>query len=150
MGRDRRSKRFAEPATPSQAALAAWLRGPPRRSQMLLAVVCQVSQPLVSAYATRRLRPDPESEAARLLEIATAGLVARAGWLTPDEQSERDARSEQAEVFARRVASGARIGLTTIELPTRRRHSSIRREGQQPMPQRQDGVRPVGEAERTS
>ena len=128
MGRPRRPSPPREPATPSQAALRDWLRGPPRRSQMLLAVVCRVSQPLISAYASRRLRPDPDSEAARLLEIATAGRVTPAGWLTPAELPEREARREQAAAFARAIASGARVELMamTFEPPKRGRRSASR------------------------
>lgn len=121
MGRQRcTSSPRPEPATPSQAALLAWLRGPPRRSQLLLAVVCRVSQQLISAYANRRLRPEPGGEAARLLEIATGRRVTVAGWLIPQEVVERDERNAQAAAFARAVASGAHIELVPATLNTLR------------------------------
>lgn len=125
MGRSRRSSPPREPATPSQAALRAWLRGPPRRPQILLAVACRVSQPLISGYARRVFRPGPDSEVAKLLEIATGGLVTPSGWLTPAELAERDARRTEAAAFARAIASGAQVELTTTyELPNKRRRSS--------------------------
>jgi len=127
MGRARRSPPPLEPPTLSQAALLAWLRGPPRRSQILLAVACRVSQQLISAYATRSLRPEPDSEAARLLEIATGGRVTPPGWLTPDELAERDKRCMQAAAFARAIASGARVELVTATFEGPKATKSARR-----------------------
>lgn len=129
MGRSRRPpSQHIEPVTPSQAALLAWLRGPPRRSQVLLAAACRVSQQLISAYANRRLRPDPGSEAARLLEIATAGRVTPSGWLTPDELAERDTRNMHAAAFACAIASGTPVGIvTTAGVPAENSGASPRR-----------------------
>lgn len=105
-----------EPATPAQAALRAWLNGPPRRSQALLAAACRVSQQLISAYANGHLRPEAGSEAARLLEIATAGRVAASGWLTPEELAQRDAHNMRAAAFACAITEGPRVAAATLDL----------------------------------
>ena len=98
-----------EPATKSYAELVAWLHGPPRRSQAVLAAVCSVSQTALSLYASRRARPNPDSEVACLLELATGGRVACMGWLTPDELAERRRRRTRAATFARAIAKGKRL-----------------------------------------
>src|SRR5262249_26048245 len=98
----------SEPATRSYAELVAWLHGPPRRSQAPLAEACHTSQTALSLYASRRARPNPDSEVASLLELATGGRVTCLGWLTPDEVAERRRRRVRAARFARAIAKGQR------------------------------------------
>ena len=95
-----------EPSTQSPAELVAWLRGPPRRSQALLAIACRVSQATLSQYTSRRARPNPDSEVALLLQLATGGQVTSLGWLTSDERAERRRRRAHAANFARAIATG--------------------------------------------
>jgi hypothetical protein len=101
-----------EPETESQRELAAWLQGPPRRSQVLLALACNLSQPTLSQYVARRARPSPDSEAAILLELATGGRVSRLGWLTPEEHEDRRQRRINAARFARAIESGKHLVVT--------------------------------------
>jgi len=113
MGRPAHSEpQLPEPFTESLAELVAWLRGPPARSQALLAIACGVSQPLLSHYLSRRLRPNPDSEVAVLLQLATGGQVTALGWLTSDEREERRRRRADASAFARAIATGRRVVIT--------------------------------------
>jgi len=101
-----------EPSTESYAELVAWLHGPPRRSQALLAIACRVSQATLSQYTSRRARPNPDSEVALLLQLATGGQVTSLGWLTSDERAERRRRRAHAANFARAIATGRRVVIT--------------------------------------
>jgi hypothetical protein len=101
-----------EPSTQSYAELVAWLHGPPRRSQGLLAVACRVSQATLSQYTSRRARPHADSEVALLLQIATGGRVTALGWLTDEERVERLRFRTRARKFARAIATGKRVMVT--------------------------------------
>jgi hypothetical protein len=102
-----------EPSTESYAELVAWLRGPPRRSQALLAIACHISQPTLSQYIGRRARPNPDREVALLLQLATGGKVTPLGWMTAAERAERRRRRAHATHFARAIATGRRVLFTT-------------------------------------
>jgi hypothetical protein len=98
-------KNPAEPETKSWSRLVAWLDGPPRRNQALLAKACGVSQQLISDYKRRGSRPRPASESAVLLEIATQGFVPADGWLTDEEANLRAAQRERVATFARTLST---------------------------------------------
>ena len=118
MGRLARSDLLpTEPSTQSYAELVAWLHGPPRRSQGLLAVACRVSQATLSQYTSRRARPHADSEVAVLLQLATGGRVRALGWLTADERVERRRRRTHARNVAHAIATGKRVMVTTKVAP---------------------------------
>jgi hypothetical protein len=91
----------AEPLTDSATKLSTWLEIPPRRLQADLAAACGVSQQTISDYKRRAARPDPGSEPAGLIEIATSGFVRATGWLTPREAQRREQNQTRAADFAR-------------------------------------------------
>jgi transcriptional regulator with XRE-family HTH domain len=91
----------AEPLTDSATKLIAWLEVPPKRRQGELATACGVSQQTISDYKRRAARPDPGSELAALIEIATGGLVLAAGWLTTEEVRLRRVSRKRAARFAK-------------------------------------------------
>jgi hypothetical protein len=95
----------AAPATKSWWRLVAWLEGPPRRNQALLAKACDLSQQVISNYKRRGSRPDPASETAILLEIATQGFVSADGWLTDEEAKLRAAKRERAATSTRKLST---------------------------------------------
>lgn len=90
----------AEPLTASATNLSTWLEIPPGRLQADLAAACGVSQQTISDYKRRAARPDPGSELAALIEIATGGFVLAAGWLTLEEVRLRDENQTRAASFA--------------------------------------------------
>jgi transcriptional regulator with XRE-family HTH domain len=87
--------------TDSATKLSTWLEIPPRRLQAELAAACGVSQQTISDYKRRAARPDPGSEPAGLIEIATSGFVRATGWLTPREAQRREQNQTRAADFAR-------------------------------------------------
>lgn len=91
----------AHPLTASAVRLTTWLELPPKRRQAELANACSVSQQTISDYKRCSARPDPGSELASLIEIATGGFVLAAGWLTTDEVQRRRENQERAANFAR-------------------------------------------------
>jgi transcriptional regulator with XRE-family HTH domain len=91
----------AEPLTDSATKLSTWLEIPPGRLQADLAAACGVSQQTISDYKRRAARPDPGSELAALIEIATGGLVRAAGWLTAEEVRLRRQKHKRAARFAK-------------------------------------------------
>jgi transcriptional regulator with XRE-family HTH domain len=91
----------AEPLTDSATKLSTWLEIPPRRLQADLAAACGVSQQTISDYKRRAARPDPGSEPAGLIEIATSGFVSATGWLTRREARDRQRNQTRAADFAR-------------------------------------------------
>ncbi|MEP7126839.1 MAG: hypothetical protein ABJE95_38265 [Byssovorax sp.] len=98
--RRRVHKLSAHPLTASTANLTKWLEMPPKRRQAELASACSVSQQTISDYKRRSARPDPGSELALLIEIATGGFVLAAGWLTVEEVRLRDENQSRAATFA--------------------------------------------------
>jgi hypothetical protein len=96
----------AEPLTDSATKLSTWLEIPPGRLQADLAAACGVSQQTISDYKRRAARPDPGSELAALIEIATGGLVRAAGWLTTREVRHRLQNQTRAADFARGASHG--------------------------------------------
>src|SRR4051812_24891108 len=90
----------AHPLTASAANLITWLEMPPKRRQAELASACSVSQQTISDYKRCAARPDPGSELALLLEIATGGFVRAAGWLTTEEVRLRNENQTRAATFA--------------------------------------------------
>lgn len=91
----------AEPLTDSATKLSTWLEIPPGRLQADLAAACGVSQQTISDYKRRAARPDPGSELAALIEIATGGFVLAAGWLTAVEVRLRRESRKRAASFAK-------------------------------------------------
>ena len=100
MVRRRVQKLPAHPLTASAANLTTWLEMPPKRRQAELASACSVSQQTISDYKRCSARPDPGSELALLIEIATGGFVLAAGWLTVEEVGLRDENQTRAATFA--------------------------------------------------
>lgn len=91
----------AHPLTASAANLTTWLDMPPKRRQAELASACSVSQQTISDYKRRAARPDPGSELALLIEVATGGFVRAAGWLTTEELRLRRKNQKRAASFAK-------------------------------------------------
>ena len=78
-------KRPAEPDTESRRALLHWLGALPASRLAFLARASGVVEQTLWAFVERQARPEPDSEAARLLAIATRGAVPSFGWWTDDE-----------------------------------------------------------------
>lgn len=116
----RRVHKFpAHPLTASAANLTTWLEMPPKRRQAELASACSVSQQTISDYKRRAARPDPGSELAALIEIATGGFVLAAGWITTDELQLRRENQKRAATFAK-------LDAPQSTPPTSRRHRTSR------------------------
>jgi hypothetical protein len=98
----------AHPLTASAANLTIWLDMPPKRRQAELAGACSVSQQTISDYKRCAARPDPGSELALLIEIATGGFVLASGWLTTEELRLRTENQTRAATFARSQRRGSR------------------------------------------
>lgn len=103
--RQRVHKLPAQPLTDSAVKLSIWLEMPPRRRQAALADACSVSQQTISEYKRRAARPDPGSELAFLIEVATGGFVLAAGWITTEEVRLRRQNQKRAARFAKLEAS---------------------------------------------
>jgi hypothetical protein len=98
-----------EPETDSWRALVSWLDGPPRRSAASLAAVCNIGQQMISSMRLRRRRPGPE--VARLMALATGGIVSELGWFTEEERAAQHERLLRAVDAAPRLALGQRVHL---------------------------------------
>ena len=98
----------AHPPTASAANLTTWLDMPPKRRQAELASACSVSQQTISDYKRRAARPDPGSELALLIEVATGGFVQASGWLTTEELRMRNENRTRAATFAGSQRRGSR------------------------------------------
>jgi hypothetical protein len=95
-----------EPETESRCALVEWLGAAPGTNIAFLADACGVGEETVVAFVERRARPEPESQLANLIAIATAGAVPSFGWSTEDEFEVSSAARERAkELAAERHAS---------------------------------------------
>jgi hypothetical protein len=104
------------PVTESLIKLLVWLRGPPRRSEAMLATACSAAQQEISNLVCRKRRPGPDGQLAQLIELATQGQVPAGGWLLPVEREARDRRrmhaTEQGLLFSAGAASAPRCGQT--------------------------------------
>lgn len=91
----------AEPDTESRRALLRWMGGLPASRLEFLARASGVVEQTLWAFVERQARPDPDSEAARLVAIATQGAVPSFGWWTDEEQEARHgARARAARMAA--------------------------------------------------
>lgn len=70
---------------PSRSALVRWLGSRPGRTQTALAEACGVAQQSISAL-TQAHGSVPSDALAGLIDLATRGAVAAAGWKTPEER----------------------------------------------------------------
>lgn len=75
----------AEPDTESRRALLRWLGAVPASRLAFLARASGVDEQTLLAFVERHARPAPDSEAARLVAIATRGDVPSHGWRTEEE-----------------------------------------------------------------
>jgi hypothetical protein len=90
-----------EPDTESRRALLRWLGGLPASRLAFLSRASGVVEQTLLAFVERHARPDPDSEAARLVAIATKGDVPSFGWWTEEEQEARHgARARAARMAA--------------------------------------------------
>ena len=88
-----------EPETESRRALLHWLGVLPASRLAFLSRASGVVEPTLLAFVERQARPDPDSEVARLLAIATRGAVPSFGWWTDDElEALRGARARAAQM----------------------------------------------------
>ena len=88
-----------EPETESHRALLHWLGVLPASRLAFLARASGVGEPTLWAFVDRQARPEPDSEVARLLAIATRGAVPSFGWWTDDElEASRGARARAAQM----------------------------------------------------
>ena len=116
----------AHPLTASAANLTTWLDMPPKRRQAELASACSVSQQTISDYKRRAARPDPGSELALLIEVATGGFVRAAGWLTTEELRLRRKNQKRAASFAKLEARHSTPPTPGSPRPSRRRAVATR------------------------
>ena len=116
----------AHPLTASAANLTSWLDMPPKRRQAELASACSVSQQTISDYKRRAARPDPGSELALLIEVATGGFVRAAGWLTTEELRLRRKNQKRAASFAKLEARHSTPPTPGSRRPSRRRAVATR------------------------
>jgi hypothetical protein len=94
------------PVTESLIKMLLWLRGPPRRSEAMLAAACSAAQQEISNLACRKRRPGPDGQLAQLIELATRGQVPADGWLLPAEREARDQRRKHAAELGALFADG--------------------------------------------
>jgi hypothetical protein len=86
-----------EPDTASRRALLHWLGSLPAPRLAFLARASGIVEQTLWAFVERLARPEPDSEAARLLAIATRGAVPSFGWRTDEElEACRGARARAA------------------------------------------------------
>ena len=92
-------KHPVEPDTESRRALRHWLGSLPASRLAFLARASGVVEQTLLAFVERQARPEPDSEAARLLAIATRGAVPSFGWWTDEElEACRGARARAAQM----------------------------------------------------
>ena len=123
-----------EPDTESHRALLYWLGSLPASRLAFLARASGLDEQTLWAFVERQARPDPDSEAARLLAIATRGAVPSFGWWTDDEleacRAARARASQMAEALAASPptpSSRAPASRATVARRRRRRGASTPR-----------------------
>lgn len=89
-----------EPETESHRALVRWLGAVPASRLAFLARASGVDEQTLVAFVERQSRPTSDSEAARLLAIATRGDVPSHGWRTDEEFEAYQGARAHAHVMA--------------------------------------------------